>query len=122
MSENIFGTRLKKIRESRGLTQQELANKLGISKRMMNYYENRVISPPVSLFPKLCKTLKTSADELLGTKNLPKDELLSTDKRLLRRFKAVAGLTERERRSVFTFIRALQGKHSPSKNNSHEQK
>lgn len=110
MENHSFGTRLRKIRESKGLTQKELAQKIGISQRMMNYYEKRVVSPPLSLFSKLSRALRVSADELLAIKELPKDEALLLERRLLRRFKAVKELSEQDRRNVFALIRALHSK------------
>ncbi|MFH1384661.1 MAG: helix-turn-helix transcriptional regulator [Candidatus Omnitrophota bacterium] len=110
MNTNSFGKKLRKAREARGLTQKELADKVGISQRMMNYYENKSTYPPVKLIPKLCKLLKISSDELLGIKNLPKDELYTADKNLLRRFNTVKNLSERDKRNVFAFINALRTK------------
>ena len=110
MNIKSFGKRLREFRESRGFTQKELAKKINVSQRMINYYENHVVNPPITVIPKLCKALKISSDELLGIKAVPKDNSYLMDKNLLRRFKAVKDLSERDKRNVFAFIKALHSK------------
>ena len=110
MDAKSFGERLRMRRIAKGLTQKELAKKVGISQRMINYYENHAINPPISIISNLCNALKISSDELLDIKGLPNDESYKTDKNLLRRFKLVKDLSERDKRNVFAFIKALHSK------------
>ena len=44
-----FGNRLKELRKQAGLTQQQLANQVGLSKTVISYYElhTRIPSPEV---------------------------------------------------------------------------
>jgi putative transcriptional regulator len=110
-----FGKRLKSIRQARGLTQEELAERLGIERRMVAHYENYAKFPSVDLIPKLAKALKVSVEELLGTKEF-KDEDLAKNKNLMRRFCAVGNLPLRDQRTVFSLINALKAKHAPKTN------
>ncbi len=67
-----FGKRLVKLRKAAGYTQTELAGELGVSQRMISYYEGHSEFPPSSLLPKLAELLGVSTDELLGIKAMPK--------------------------------------------------
>ncbi len=41
-----FGARLTKVRKAAGSTQQELADEVGVSRRMLAYYEVQSDHPP----------------------------------------------------------------------------
>ncbi len=66
-----FGTRLKKLREEQGLTQQQLGEKSGVSPRVLGYCEqDQRFNTAIIIITKLCETLNTTADYLmLGNKN-----------------------------------------------------
>jgi len=116
-TKNSFGQRIKAIREARGLTQEELARKIGGSQKMITHYENRVKFPPVTILPKLARALKVTTDELLGVKSL-KDGDSSANKKLMRRFNYVGDLPLRDQRTVFALINALKAKQSSKKFNN----
>lgn len=46
-----FGTRMAELRKAAGYTQVELAKQLGISQRMISYYEGRADPPPTGILP-----------------------------------------------------------------------
>lgn len=48
-----FGERLAQLRKAAGCTQVELAQDLGISQRMVAYYESPNASPPANLLPRI---------------------------------------------------------------------
>ncbi len=56
--------RIKEYRLLRGLTQKELARKLGISRSYLSEIENGKYDIPSSLFIKFGKVLKVSLDDL----------------------------------------------------------
>ena len=58
-------------RQSCGLTHDELGCRVGLSNRMVAYYEREDAEPPGALLPDLARALKVSTDELLGVKALP---------------------------------------------------
>lgn len=62
-----FGTRLAALRKSAGYTQVELAEAIGISQRMVSYYEKTDDHPLAKLLRHFSAALDVSADELLGT-------------------------------------------------------
>jgi ribosome-binding protein aMBF1 (putative translation factor) len=64
--EESFGERLERLRKAAGYSLRELAADVGISHRMLVYYEKHSENPPAHLLPQLAKVLGVSADQLLG--------------------------------------------------------
>ena len=62
----IFCERLKNLRIEKGLTQPQLAEKIGVSNGMISFWENGVHEPTVAYVIKLAKVLEASSDYLLG--------------------------------------------------------
>jgi len=105
-----FGERLAQIRKAAGFTQLELANEVGVSRRMIAYYEGQSEHPPTSLLPDIAIALGVSTDELLGVKKIKK--VGKADNRLQRRFQQIEKLDARDKRQVMqlldTFIENAQ--------------
>lgn len=62
-----FGRRLATIRKARGFSQEELGKALGVTRRVVQYYENETPNPPGELLADLARVLEVSLYELLGT-------------------------------------------------------
>lgn len=62
---NTFGENLRRLRLEQGLTQTELGNKVGLSKRMIAHYEKHVKMPATDKLALLAKVLSTNIDSLL---------------------------------------------------------
>ena len=60
-----FGERLAGLRKAAGFTQIELAAELGVSQRMVAYYESPGAAPPANLLPQIAAALGVSIDESL---------------------------------------------------------
>ncbi len=61
-----FGERLRQLRRARGMTQQELAQKLNMTKASVSAYETSGKYPSVEVLRKLAELFRVSADYLLG--------------------------------------------------------
>lgn len=61
-----FGVILKKLRTRSGMTQKELAEKIGVTKSVISYYELRDRSPSPEVLIKLANIFHVSVDYLLG--------------------------------------------------------
>ena len=88
---NTIGSRIAKWRKEKGLTQEELAAKLGVSAQAVSKWENDVSCPDISLLPQLVRVLGVTADELLTGKTnevvlVPEKERKSIDELTLRIF------------------------------------
>ena len=68
MNETI-GNRIAKFRKAKGMTQEELANQLGVSSQAVSKWENDASCPDISLLPQLGRVLGVTTDELLTGKN-----------------------------------------------------
>lgn len=68
MNETI-GTRIARYRKAKGLTQEGLAEQLGISSQAVSKWENDISCPDISILPKLCRVLGVTCDSLLTGKD-----------------------------------------------------
>ncbi len=102
-----FGQRLAELRKAAGFTQVELAAELGISQRMVAYYESPNATPPANLLPAIATALGVSIDDLFGRsakRRLAKQE---GDSRLRRRLVAIEKLDLTEKRQVLQLLDAF---------------
>ena len=68
-----FGENLKRLRLQEGLTQQQLADRLGVTKSVVSYYELQERYPSPEVLTKLASVFHVTTDYLLG---LEKGEML----------------------------------------------
>ena len=61
-----IGEKIRDFRKIKNLTQEELAEKLGVSAQAVSKWETGVSAPDISLILPLCNALGTGADALLG--------------------------------------------------------
>ena len=101
-----FGTRLRTIRLARGMTQEELGDAVGVSNRVIAYYEADDDQPPGAMLVDLAKTLRVTSDELLGLKTV-KTKASPKSARLLKRLQQVERLPAADQRAVLKFVDAL---------------
>ena len=66
-----FGRRLAAARERRGLSQQELADQLGMTRSMIAYYERRAANPTSEFIEKVSEALGIPVSELIGRAAAP---------------------------------------------------
>ena len=61
-----LGKKIKEYRKLNNITQQELANKLGISRSTLSYYENGEVEPNIYTLLKLSEIMNCSMDYLFS--------------------------------------------------------
>lgn len=86
---NQFGARFKHIRESRGLSQQQLADILGTTKQVLSRYETGLRTPKVSTVVMYARRLNISVGELTGYEESGFETLAEREQLLLNAFRAV---------------------------------
>lgn len=74
MNQEKIGKFIAKLRKEKKLTQEQLAEKLGVTSKSISRWENGNTMPDVSLFEPLCKELNITINELLSGKKIKKDE------------------------------------------------
>ena len=101
VDEKVFGRRLQEIRNRRGLTQLEVAERLGIHQSLVSQYERGYLRLHGALILKLAKILRTSPNEILGAEE-PRENGL--DRRFLRRLQKVDQLSKRDKQILLATI------------------
>ena len=69
-----IGQRIKDLRKKADLTQDRLADYLGVSAQAVSKWECDISTPDLSLIAPLCRVLGCTSDELLGIKKEPEED------------------------------------------------
>lgn len=101
-----FGERLAQLRKAAGYTQVEFAAEVGITQRMVAYYEAPGAQPPAHLLPQMAQALGAGVDELLGAAPARRMKKVGNS-RLERRLQAIEKLPPQEKRQVLQVIDAF---------------
>ena len=91
-----FGERLKMLRKGQKLTQQELANRLGVAKSVVSYYESGDRFPSYDVLIKIARTFHVTTDYLL---DIERNHTID-----------VTGLSEENIAVVVSVVNALKNK------------
>ena len=76
MKKESFGNMVAALRKEKGMTQLELAEKMGVTDKAVSKWERDLSFPDVSSIPKLAEILGVSVDELMQVKAESKEEPL----------------------------------------------
>ncbi|MCD8119994.1 MAG: helix-turn-helix domain-containing protein [Lachnospiraceae bacterium] len=93
-----FGSKLKYLRTSSGMTQKQLAERIGVTKSVISFYELRERTPSPDVLIKLSDIFRVSTDYLLGIERND-----SVD---------ISELTEKEKNIVRALVAALKDNHN----------
>ena len=74
MNQEKIGKFIAKCRKNKNMTQQELAEKLGVSDRTVGNWENGRNMPDLSLFKPLCDELDISINDLMSGEKIKKEQ------------------------------------------------
>ena len=77
MNQEKIGKFIAKCRKEKNMTQQELADKIGVTDRAIGNWENGRRMPDLSLLPILSKELDIEVSELLNGRKMTKEELIN---------------------------------------------
>lgn len=76
MDQEKIGRFFSKSRKKKSLTQEQLAEKLGVNSRTISRWETGRTMPDYSVLNDLCKELEISINELLAGEKIPKEKLV----------------------------------------------
>lgn len=99
-----FGYRLASFRKYAGYTQQELANEIGVSRRIIAYYEGETKHPPTTILPKLAVALGVTTDALLNAKSKKENNSSPISSRLHRKLRQIEKLGTKEKRQAMQLL------------------
>lgn len=99
---------LKKLREDAGLSQERLANQLGIAQQSIHSYERGLYEPDIATLKELAAHFDTSVDYLIGNTEI-RDRIVKTDKfelneeeaEVIRKYRS---LTVKERKNLMLIL------------------
>lgn len=98
-----MGKRIARLRKERGYTQVELAEKIGITQKLISDYERDKLRLHSEMVLHFSLALEVSADELLGVKKSKKDRA-KPSLRLLRRLQKISELSQTQQRALLQTI------------------
>ena len=82
-----FGDKLRELRKESGLTQQQLAQQIGVTKSVISYYELNERTPSPEVLKKFSSVFHVTSDYLLGierTKTLDISGLDNEEEKVVR--------------------------------------
>ena len=86
-----IGSRIRKQRKERGLTQEQLAKTIGVTKNRISNWEQGINRPDADILAALCKALNVSPSVLLDV-HLTDDELSEQEKKMLAAYREKADI------------------------------
>ena len=81
MDQTTLGQRIAALRRQKELTQEALAEGLGVSAQAVSKWENDVSCPDIMLLPQLARTLDVTVDALLSGEQEPETRLVPVSQR-----------------------------------------
>jgi deoxyribonuclease-4 len=90
-----FAENLRKMRRENGFTQEQLAEKVGVSFQTVSRWETGVVYPDIETLPILAEIFETRVDELIGCTKNDKDKILE------KRWEEYEKLTDAEEQYAF---------------------
>lgn len=75
---------LRRLRQKCGLTQEQLAQRLGVSFQSVSRWENDLSYPDIELLPEIAAFFEVSTDVLMGVEKAAMEQNLARDKKRLR--------------------------------------
>lgn len=101
------GQRLAALRKEKGITQIELAGRLGVAQSVVSDYETGALRLHGEVIAQLTAILGISADELLGLKPETQSAGAVKNRRLARRLQAIEKLSKRDQDALLRTIDAF---------------
>jgi len=97
-----IATRLSALRKQKGLTQQALANAIGMHVTQIKRYESAASQPSIEALKKIAKTLRVTTDSLV----FDEDELMP-DADLTLQFQAITNMPEEEQSVIRQLLEGM---------------
>ena len=76
-----LGNKISSLRRGKGIKQEELAERLGVSPQAVSKWENDISCPDIMLLPKLADIFEVTVDELLSREEKKQIQILPEEKR-----------------------------------------
>ena len=63
-----LGNRIEELRKKKNMTQENLAERLGVTSQAVSKWENNLCYPDIELIPTLCAIFNINLDDIFGRK------------------------------------------------------
>ncbi len=101
--------RLMRLRESKGLTQEQLADMVGVKKSTISGYERDANFPSLEVLVKLSNIFNVTTDELLGLSNYEKNSIEKAYyENLLKNTINIQGISDKNRKLIEDLINVIR--------------
>ena len=113
MDMETLGKNIIRIRKLKGLSQRALAEKAGLSNRVIAYYEGQAHNDFLNKLERIANALEISIPDLLGhtskSNRITSDEFdfSDFDTRTLRKIKELAKLSARQKSAIYEMIDSM---------------
>jgi len=74
MDKETFGSKVARMRKEKGMTQLELAEKMGVTDKAVSKWERDLSYPDIGSFPKLAEIFHVTTDELLQVEAVKEEQ------------------------------------------------
>lgn len=81
-----IGNRIRKYRKESGLTQEQLAEKINVTKSRVSNWEQGINRPDADIIGNICRALNVSPSDLLDV-HLTDDELNAHEKKVIKAYR-----------------------------------
>lgn len=88
-----IGSRIRRYREERGLSQKQLAELIGVKNSRVSNWEQGLNRPDADILAALCRVLQVSPSELLDVR-LVDDELSAQERKVIMAYRAKTELQQ----------------------------
>lgn len=104
-----FSRNLKRIRKAAGLSQYDLAERTGISQRMIYHYENFVSEPPLSKISVIAKALNVKVSDILQEIDDANEVVGAAmfDTRSLKKLQDILSLPQNDRADLYRMLNRM---------------
>jgi transcriptional regulator with XRE-family HTH domain len=108
MDNLTFMKNLKRIRKTKGFSQQELANKTNLKKSLISYYENNPVNPPFEKVEIIANALNITIGDLLNQKNIDKTtDYDDIDSRILKKVIKIQSLPQKDQKKIWDYVETI---------------
>lgn len=109
MNQTTIGSYITKKRREKNLTQEQLAEKLGVSNKTISKWENGKCMPDYSIIEQLCKELSVTLSELMDGEDATEDSMrVYDDEQILDLLRRIQEL-ERQKNILYGIILIVLG-------------
>lgn len=105
MNQEKTGKFIATLRKEKKLTQEQLAEKLGVSSKSLSRWENGRCMPDFSLLDAICKELEISVSELLNGRRMNKEDMKGLKETIRNLTEYYAKKKKTSRKQVFGYIK-----------------